>query len=274
MLAFAEHHPLLVFGLLVAFSILTSVARTFLGLLSGKPARQHGRVVVDYVQKHGYQLLNPVLAQKLDASVLDMVKDPSLHDLARATSDIIDVGRFDDGSDDWLAFRCELGDRPIAVFNFSQTPPLHSSSGPVPFRVAKIQVDGLPRFSLEPRSAATVVETVVGKLLHQPESTIELDPGQHASFGSRYRVRGADRTAVVEAARRVLAEHVAAARPSRAKREPFSPDASRRCLALESPRLRTERATGVEPATSSLGIWAWRCAMAGSIAVHGRDDRS
>src|SRR6266478_8575573 len=78
MLAFAEHHPLLVFGLLVAFSVLTSVARTFLGLLSGKPARQHGRVVVDYVQKHGYQLLNPVLAQKLDASVLDMVKDPSL----------------------------------------------------------------------------------------------------------------------------------------------------------------------------------------------------
>src|SRR6266576_3365137 len=152
MLAFAEHHPLLVFGLLVAFSILTSVARTFLGLLSGKPARQHGRVVVDYVQKHGYQLLNPVLAQKLDAS----------------------------------------------VFNISQTPPLHSSSGPVPFRVAKVQVDGLPRFSLEPRSAATVVETVVGKLLHQPESTIELDPGQHASFGSRYRLRGADRTAVVE----------------------------------------------------------------------------
>src|SRR2546427_70634 len=144
MLAFAEHHPVLVFGLLVAFSILISVARTFLGLLSGKPARQHGRVVVDYVQKHGYQLLNPVLAQKLDASVLDMVKDPSLHDLARATSDITDVGRFDDGSDDWLAFRCELGARPVTVFNFSQTPPLHSSSGPVPFRVAKIQVDALP----------------------------------------------------------------------------------------------------------------------------------
>src|SRR5206468_4192705 len=109
-----------------------------------------------------------------------------------------DVGRFDDGSDDWLSFRCWRGDRPVTVFNFSQTPPLHSSSGPVPFRVAKIQVDGLPRFSLEPRSAATVVETVVGKLLHQPESTIELDPGQHASFGSRSRVRGADRTAVVE----------------------------------------------------------------------------
>src|SRR5206468_4156015 len=170
--------------------------------------------------------------------VLDMVKDPSLHDLARATSDITDVGRFDDGSDDWLAFRCELGDRPVTVFNFSQTPPLHSSSGPVPFRVAKIQVDGLPRFSLEPRSAATVVETVVGKLLHQPESTIELDPGQHASFGSRYRLRRADRTAVVEVftpERRVLAEHVAAARPSRATQELFSPDASRRCSPPEAP---------------------------------------
>jgi hypothetical protein len=198
MLAFAEHHLVLVFGLLVAFSILTSVMRGFLGLLFGKPARQHGRVVVDYVLKHGYELLNPVLAQKLDTSVLDMIKDPSLRDLARATSDITDIGRFDDGSDDWLAFRCELGVRPVTIFNFSQTPPLHGSSGPIPFRVAKIQVDGLPRFSLEPRSAATAVETVVGKLLHQPESTIELDAGQHASFGSRYWLRGADRTAVVE----------------------------------------------------------------------------
>src|SRR5438046_8928064 len=125
MLAFAEHHPLLVLGLLVASSLLTAVARPFLGLLSGKPAWQHGRVVVDYVQKHGYQLLNPVLAQKLDASVLDMVKDPSLHDLARATSDITDVGRFDDGSDDWLAFRCELGHRPVTACNFRHTPTLH-----------------------------------------------------------------------------------------------------------------------------------------------------
>src|SRR5207247_9831186 len=108
MLAFAEHHPVLVFGLLVAFSILISVARTFLGLLSGKPARQHGRVVVDYVQKHGYQLLNPVLAQKLDASVLDMVKDPSLHDLARATSDITHVGRFAAGRDSCPRFRARL----------------------------------------------------------------------------------------------------------------------------------------------------------------------
>src|SRR5947199_10200915 len=196
MLAFAEHHPVLVFGLLVAFSLLSSVARTFLGRLSGKPARQHGRVVVYSGPKNGYQLLNPVLAQKLDASVLDMVKDASLHDLARATSDITDVGRFDDGSDDWLAFRCELGARRVTVFNFSQTPPLHSSSGPVPFRVAKIQVDGLPRFSLEPRSAATVAETGGGKLLHQPESTIELDPDQPASFGFWYRLRAADWPAV------------------------------------------------------------------------------
>jgi hypothetical protein len=198
MLAFAEHHPVLVFGLLVAVSVLASVVRTFLGLLSGKSPRQHGRIVVQYVQKHGYELLNPVLARKLDASFLDMVKDPSLHDLARATSDITDIGRFDDGSDDWLAFRCVLGARPVTIFNFNRTPPLQGSGGPIPFRAAKIQVDGLPRFSLEPRSAATAVETVVGKLLHQPESTIELDPGQHPSFGSRYRLRGADRTAVVE----------------------------------------------------------------------------
>ena len=187
---FVEQHPVLVFGLIAVAFVLVRV-------LFGRTGRQHARVVVDYVHKHGYQLLNPVLAQKLDASVLDLARDPSLRDLTRATSDITDIGRFGDGNDDWLAFRCEFARRAVTIFNFSQAPPLHSGSGPMSFRVAKIQVDGLPRFSLGPRSAATAVEAVVGKLLHREESTIDVMPASK-TFGSRYRVCGSDRTAVAD----------------------------------------------------------------------------
>jgi hypothetical protein len=192
MLSFVQQHPVLAFGLLIAFSV---VARTMAGGVFGSPARRHGAVVVEYVLKHGYQLLNPVLAQKLDESLLAMVNDPSVRDLARATSDIADVGMFGDGNDDWLAFRCELGSKQVTIFNFSQAPPLHGGSGPVSYRVAKIRVDGLPRFSLEPRSVVTSVETLTGKLLHQPDSTIELAP---ASFDARYRLKGPDRGAVTD----------------------------------------------------------------------------
>src|SRR5262249_40947796 len=152
-----EHHLVLVVGVLVVSSVVGTVARTFLGLVFGHSGRQHARVVVDYVQQHGYQLLNPILAEKLDVSVLDMMRDPSLRDLARATTDITDIGRFADGNDDWLAFRCKLASRPVTVFNYSEAPPLNGDSRPLSFRVAKIQVDGLPGFSLEPRSVVTAV---------------------------------------------------------------------------------------------------------------------
>ena len=194
--AFVQQHLLLVFSLLVAVSMLGTVARSFLGLLFGKAGRQHGQVVVDYVQKHGYQLLNPALANALDESLLDMIKDPSLRDLARATSDITDIDGFADGGDDWFGFRCEIGSKAVTVFNFTRTPPLHSDSGPASYRVAKIQVDGLPRFSLEPRSVVTAIEALTGKLLHQPESTVAVDAAAQASFGSRYWLRGPDAAAV------------------------------------------------------------------------------
>ncbi len=193
---FVQQHPILVFGLLAVGSVLLRIVLSFFGLVTGKTGRQHARIAVEYVQKHGYQLLNPILAQKIDESLLDLMRDPSLRDLARATSDITDIGRFADGNDDWLAFRCELARRPVTIFNFTKAPPLHSDTGPMSFRVAKMQVDGLPRFSLEPRSAATAVEALVGTLLHHEDSTIDAIPTSQGSFDSRYWLRGSDRTAV------------------------------------------------------------------------------
>ncbi len=187
---FVEQHLILLFGIVAVGSV---VVRAVFGL-SRRTGRQHARTVVEYVQKHGYELLNPVLARKIDAPVLELARDPALRDLARATSDITDVGRFADGNDDWMGFRCELARRSVTVFNFTQAPPLHTSSGPLSFRVAKIGVDGLPRFSLEPRSAATAVESLVGPLLHRDDSTIDVNPG--SQFGSRYWLRGSEATAV------------------------------------------------------------------------------
>lgn len=191
-----QQHPLLVFGLLVGISIVASIARSILGLLFGKSGRQHGHTVVDYVRKHGYQLLNPALANVLDESLVDIIRDPSMRDLQRATSDIADVDGFDDGNDDWLAFRCDVASKTVTVFNFSRTPPLQGGGGPASYRVAKIQVDGLPRFSLEPRSVVTAVESMTGTLLDQPDSTVAIDPAAQKQFGSRFWLRGPDRAAV------------------------------------------------------------------------------
>ena len=191
-----QQHPLLLVGLLAAGSILINIGRSFFDLLFGKAGRQHGRVVVDFVQKRGYELLNPTLANALDKSLLDVIKDPSMRDFVRATSDITDIDGFADGGDDWFGFRCEIGSKAATVFNFTHTPPLHSDTGPASYRVAKIQADGLPRFSLEPRSVVTAVEALTGKLLNQPESTVGLDPTVQASFGSRYWLRGPDPAAV------------------------------------------------------------------------------
>src|SRR5262249_28787595 len=117
----------------------------------------------------------------------------ALRDLARAHSDITDIDEFADGSDDWLAFRCTLGSKTVTVFNFSKAPPLNAQSGPPSYRVAKIAVDGLPRFSLEPRSVVATVEALTDKLRQQPDQTVEL---ASASFNSRYWLRGPDPAAV------------------------------------------------------------------------------
>ena len=61
-----------------------------------------------------------------------------------------------------------------------------------------------------------------------PRDSCDSEPLQSGSVSPEPGGRNDGGIDVDEAARRVLAEHVAAARPSRATREPFSPDASRR----------------------------------------------
>src|SRR6266403_4256290 len=68
-----------------------------------------------------------------------------------------------------------------------------------------------------------------------PRDSCDSEPLQSGSVSPEPGGRNDGGIDVDEAARRVLAEHVAAARPSRATREPFSPDASRRCSPPEAP---------------------------------------
>src|ERR1700704_4517813 len=85
-------------------------------LFSGGP-RDRARVVVEYAQKKGYALLNPSLAQALDASRLDMLKDPALRNSIHASADITDIEELANGSGDWLAFTCKLGSKEVTIFN-------------------------------------------------------------------------------------------------------------------------------------------------------------
>jgi hypothetical protein len=62
--------------------------------------------------------------------------------------------------------------------------------------VAKIQVAGLPRFSLGRNSAVHVVEMVVGKMVGAPKAAIDLDSSQHPEFTRHYWLTGADGAAV------------------------------------------------------------------------------
>jgi hypothetical protein len=59
--------------------------------------RDKARVVVGYAQKKGYVLINPSLAQALDNSRLEMLKNPALRNSIKVPSDIADIAGLDNG---------------------------------------------------------------------------------------------------------------------------------------------------------------------------------
>lgn len=191
MAQFVASHLFHIFIFLLLLSFFVPLLRRFAGPRSGK-GRSHVRLVVDYVQKRGYTLLNPAIAQNVDRSLLEMMRDPALRKSVRATADLTDIPEMERGDDDWLAFTCDIRSRQVTIFNLSTTPPLGSDTGPVAYKVAKIRAAGLPRFSLQKRSAVTLVEGMVEKLTHQPDSSVALDPALHPNFAGHYQLRGSD----------------------------------------------------------------------------------
>ncbi len=187
-----NHFSLLVVLLFALSLILPIIFRLFRG-----GPREKAGVVVRYAQKRGYALVNPSLAQALDMSPLEMMKNPDLRNSIQASSDIADIEKLHDGTGDWLAFTCNLGSKEVTIFNLSVTSRrADTRGGSIPYKVAKIRAAGLPRFSLGRNSALHTLENVVDKIAGTSKPAIDLDAGQYPEFSKHFWIRGSDRAAV------------------------------------------------------------------------------
>ena len=183
--------PLLVILMFALSFILPMIFRLF-----KRGPRDKARVVVEYVLRRGYVLLNPSLAQTLDSSRLEMMRNPALRNPTKASSDIADIEGLDNGTGDWLAFTCDLKSKQVTIFNLSKTSSINSSGASIPYKVAKIRAAGLPRFSLGRNSVLHTVENVVGKMVGAPKTTINVDARQYPEFSAHFWIRGSDPGAV------------------------------------------------------------------------------
>jgi hypothetical protein len=187
-----NHFPLVVALLFALSFILPIIFRLF---RSGP--REKARVVVKYAQERGYVLVNPSLAQALDSSRLEMLRNPALRNSIKASSDIADIEGLDNGTGEWLAFTCDLRSKEVTIFNLSVTSRrTNTSGGSIPYKVAKIRAAGLPRFSLGRNSVLHTVENVVGKIVGAPKATINVDARQYPEFSAHFWIRGSDSGAV------------------------------------------------------------------------------
>ena len=187
------NHIILVAALFFLLSIaVPAVFRTFRG-----GPREKARGIVDYVQTRGYALVNPVIAQVLDSSRVDMARNPALRQLAKASADVADIEGLERGTEDWLAFKFDLGGKEVTVFNLSVSPQNPSAtSGGVRYKVAKIRATGLPRFSLGRNSIEHTVQNAVNNVVGTPKTAIDVEAAAYPGFSSLYWLRGNDPAAV------------------------------------------------------------------------------
>jgi len=192
-----QTHSVNHFPLLVVFLFALSFVLPILFRLFNSGPREKAGVVVRYAQKRGYVLVNPSLAQALDTSRLEMLKNPALRNCIQASSDIADIERLHDGTGDWLAFTCNLRSKEVTIFNLSVTSRrTDTRGGSIPYKVAKIRAAGLPRFSLGRNSALHAIENAVDKIAGASKPAIDLGARQYPEFSSHFWIRGSDRAAV------------------------------------------------------------------------------
>lgn len=186
-----SHVPVFVALVLVSSLVLPTLYR----LLRSGPREM--RTVVEYAQKRGYALVNPGLAQAVDMSPLEMMKNPVLRNLERPSLDIANIEKLDRGTGDRLAFICKLGSKEATIFNLT-VPSRRSdgAGGSIPFKVAKIKAAGLPRFSLGRNSAMHTFENAVNKLAHLSQPDIRVDARLYPEFAAHFWIKGPDGAAV------------------------------------------------------------------------------
>lgn len=188
------NHVLLLF---ILFAVLSVLLPTILRPFKNNGPRSRAKAIVEYAQKRGYRLVNPAIAGALDSSRLDMLKNPALRDLVQTSVDIADIDGLGNTTGDWLAFTVPLRSKEVTIFNCSQTPRRADSSGrSIPYKVAKVKVAGLPRFSMGRNSVVHTVENVVDRMVGAPKSAVALNPGQYPEFSANYWLKGPDPAAV------------------------------------------------------------------------------
>lgn len=184
--------------LVILFFVLSIVVPALFRLLKGGRPRNKVRTILEYTRKRGYSLVNPSVAQAVDSSMLEMLRNPALKSFVKASSDISDVDGLENGTGDWLAFTCNLHSKEVTIFNYSESSPRPDSSGRnICYKVAKIKAGGLPRFSVGKKSVAHAVEDFVARAVSRPKPEIDLDPGKCQDFTAHYWLRGPDPAAVV-----------------------------------------------------------------------------
>ncbi len=152
--------------------------------------------VIEYVQKKGYRLVNPSASQIPGSSVLEMLKNPALRNLVDASSDVADIDGLDHATGGWLALASNLRSREVTVFNCSTIGSINANSRPIPHKVAKINAQGLPRFSLGKNSIVSTIQDVVGKMVGEPKLASDVDQRLYPDFSAHYWIRGSDAAAV------------------------------------------------------------------------------
>jgi len=152
--------------------------------------------VIEYAQRKGYRLLNPSASQIPGSSVFEMLKNTALRKLVDASSDVADIDGLDHASGGWLAFTSNLRSKEVTIFNCSTVGSINANSRPIPHKVAKINAQGLPRFSLGKNSIVSTIQDVVGKMVGEPKLAIDVDQRLYPDFSAHYWIRGSDAAAV------------------------------------------------------------------------------
>jgi hypothetical protein len=182
-------------GLLFVLGVLMPMIFGLFRVLFSNPSKKV-TPVIEYVQKKGYRLVNPSASQIPGSSLLKMLKNPSLRNLVDASSDLADIDGLDRASGGWLAFTCNLRSKEVTIFNCSTAGSINANSRPIPYKVAKIKAQGLPRFSLGKNSIVHTIQDVVGKMVGESKLAIDVDPRLCPGFAAHSWIRGSDAAAI------------------------------------------------------------------------------
>jgi hypothetical protein len=191
-------HPmyLILVFILVSF-LLPAVSSIF--VQGPRKFRNRAKLVSEYARQKGYRLANPAAAEAASSSSWrEMLTNPGLKSFSKGSEGITDIEQFGRGMDDPFAIICSLRSKEVTVFDFKvPSQRAANSGGSIQYKVAKVKIPGLPRFSLGRNSLVHTVETAVDKFTGQPKSSIDVDPSKDSEFAKHYWLKGADSSEVM-----------------------------------------------------------------------------